>query len=174
VAAFITRENINQLITENGFAGDLGLLSVDIDGNDYWVWERLDCVSPVIVVAEYNAVFGAERAISVPYDPRFVRTAAHYSNLYWGCSLGALAHLASKKGYALIGCNSNGNNAYFVQTSRMKGLKELSVQEAFVRSKFREARDQGGHLTFVSGAHRSQVIQGLPLVDVTTGNTERF
>jgi len=129
VAAFITRENINGLIRDNGFAGPLGVLSIDIDGNDYWVWERIDVVDPVIVVAEYNSVFGGTRAVSVPYDPAFVRGKAHHSNLYWGCSLAALVHLADRKGLDFVGCNRAGNNAFFVKRGR-SDLRPISPRGA--------------------------------------------
>jgi len=71
VHAWIDRDNINQLISNAGFSGDIGLLSVDIDGNDYWVWQAIDAVNPVIVAVEWNSVFGPEAAISIPYDPKF-------------------------------------------------------------------------------------------------------
>src|SRR5271156_6013918 len=54
---FITRENINELIASAGFGGDIGLLSIDVDGNDYWVWEAIHAVNPIICIVEYNAVF---------------------------------------------------------------------------------------------------------------------
>ena len=73
IDAWIDRDNINQLIGDAGFSGDIGILSVDIDGNDYWVWEKIDIVKPVIVVVEWNSVFGSEHAISVPYNPSFQR-----------------------------------------------------------------------------------------------------
>ena len=57
-SAFITRENINDLFLDSGFSGEIGLLSIDIDGNDYWVWEAIRAVRPIICVCEYNAVFG--------------------------------------------------------------------------------------------------------------------
>ena len=73
VEAFITRENIDSLIESQGLRGDIGLLSIDIDGNDYWVWEAVSVVRPAIVVIEYNARFGTDAAVTVPYDPGFVR-----------------------------------------------------------------------------------------------------
>jgi hypothetical protein len=87
--AFIDRDNINDLIGEAGFAGEIGLLSVDVDGNDYWVWERISVVDPIIVIVEYNSLFGASRAVTIPYDPAFDRAPAHYSPLNWGGSLNA-------------------------------------------------------------------------------------
>lgn len=171
VGAFIDRENINDLISKNGFSGKLGILSVDIDGNDYWVWENISCVEPAIVVAEYNSVFGADRAVTVPYNATFVRSAAHHSNLFWGCSLKALVTLANSKNYAFVGCNNNGNNAYFVQRTQLGGLKEITSQEGFVDSQFRESRDRNGHLTFVGGAARRKLISDMPVFDVESGAT---
>ena len=84
VASFITRDNINDLFRDAGYTGEIGLLSIDIDGNDYWVWEAIEVVSPVIVVVEYNSVFGPDATVTVPYDPAFTRRAAHHSNLYFG------------------------------------------------------------------------------------------
>lgn len=169
IAAFIDAENINQLIGENGYRGEIGLLSVDIDGNDYWVWDRIDVVNPVIVVAEYNSVFGSDHAITVPYDPGFVRGNAHYSHLYWGASLKALSLVADRKGYALVGCNSAGNNAFFVRRDRLNGLKELTSEAAYVESKFKESRDASGQLTFLTGKNRLEEIRTMLVHDVISG-----
>jgi hypothetical protein len=173
VRAFVDRENVNALFREHGFTGELGLLSVDIDGNDYWVWEAIDAVTPAVVVCEYNAVFGPARAVTVPYDPGFRRSRAHPSNLYWGASLGALCSLAARKGLAFVGANSAGNNAYFVRRDRLGPLRALSAAEGFVDSRFRESRDERGRLTFLSGDARRAAIGDMPLVDVETSQTVR-
>ena len=173
VVAFIDRDNINALFRENGFAGAVGLLSIDIDGNDYWVWEAIDSVEPALVICEYNAVFGASRAVAVPYQPAFQRTAAHFSNLYWGASLKAFCLLAARKGFALVGTNSAGNNAFFVRTDRLGPLRPLSCEEGFVDSRFRESRDQNGRLTFLSRSARLRAIAALPVVDLETNQTIR-
>lgn len=169
IAAFIDADNINQLIGDNGFRGEIGLLSVDIDGNDYWVWDRINVVNPVIVVAEYNSVFGANHAITIPYDPSFVRGNAHYSHLYWGASLKALNLVAERKGYALVGCNSAGNNAFFVRRDRLNGMKELAPEVAYVESKFKESRNVNGQLTFLTGKKRLEAIGDMPVYDVLRG-----
>ena len=174
VESFITAENINSIITNNGINGEIGILSVDIDGNDYWVTKAIDCIQPILLINEYNSVFGSDRAISVPYDPSFVRSSAHHSNLYYGASLAALTHLANKKGYALVGCNSNGNNAFYVRRDHLVTLKELTVQEAFVDAKFREARDKKGKLLFLTDSNRYKYIQGLPVINVITNQTEKL
>lgn len=165
LCSFITRENINELIARK-FRGDLGLLSVDIDGNDYWVWEAVDVVSPRIVVCEYNSLFGAERAVTVPYNPNFVRSEAHYSFLYFGASLRALCDLAERKGYVFVGCNADGNNAFFVRKDVAGRVTPQSVEQGFVRSKFRESRNRQGQMDYVSGADRLPLIAELPLFDL--------
>ncbi|HLO13716.1 MAG TPA: hypothetical protein VK206_02730 [Anaerolineales bacterium] len=164
--AFITRENVNQLFLDNGFSGEIGLLSIDIDGNDYWVWEAIDCVTPVIVTVEYNSVFGVGHAITIPYDPAFHRTSAHYSNLYWGASLKAFCLLAEKKGYVFVGCNSNGNNAHFIRKDKVGNIPIKTVEQGYVGSQFRESRDQSGNLTFLSGKQRIEAIKDQQVIDV--------
>ncbi len=174
LAAFITKENINDLIKGAGMAGPLGILSVDIDGNDYWVWEAIDVVDPAIVIVEYNSVFGPRRTVSVPYDPAFVRQKAHSSYLFWGCSLAALCLLAERKGYVFVGCNSNGNNAYFVQASRAGNLVALTPEQGYVESRFRESRDEQGKLSFARGEERFALIADMDVVDVATSKTRRL
>lgn len=171
VHAWIERDNINQLISDAGFSGDLGILSIDIDGNDYWVWERIEVVNPVIVVVEWNSVFGPSHSISVPYDPTFQREKAHYSNLFWGSSISALSRLAARKGYVLLGSNTAGNNLFFVRNDRIGRLKPLSVAEAYVESRFRDSRDAIGKLNFLAGDKRRLEILDLPVVDVVSGKT---
>jgi hypothetical protein len=164
--AFIDAENINQLINAGGVVGDIGLLSIDIDGNDYWVWKSISGINPVLVVIEYNSVFGPDHAVSVPYDRAFRRGDAHFSHLYWGCSIKALEALGRSKGYALVGSNSAGNNAFFVRRDRLSALRALTAAEAYVESKFRESRDRRGKLTFLSGRERLSAIRELPVVDL--------
>ena len=168
VHAWIDRDNINQLIQNAGFSGDIGLLSVDIDGNDYWVWQAIDVVNPVIVAVEWNSIFGSEAAISIPYDPKFFRTNAHYSNLYYGASIAAFEYLAQQKGYSLIGSNSAGNNLFFVRNDRLGQLKPLTSKEAFVKSRIREARDPEGKLSYLSSDASLKEIKDLRIVIVST------
>lgn len=166
--AFISRENINDLIRRNGIEGEIGLLSIDIDGNDYWVWEAIDVVVPSIVVVEYNSRFGPTRAAAVPYDAGFVRTIAHHSNIYYGASLAALCLLGKRKGYSFVGCNTAGNDAFFVRSElRPPALPELTSVEGFVRSQFRESRDADGALAFLTDAQEIAVLEQCPLVEIS-------
>ncbi len=173
-SAFITSENINQLIEEEGIKGSIGLLHIDIDGNDYWVWKALKIVDPIIMIVEYNSVFGIDRAITIPYQPDFIRTNAHHSNLYAGSSILSLCDLAEEKGYAFIGCNSAGNNAYFVKNEYLKDIKPLSVEEGYVESKFRESRDEDGKLNYLRREERLFCINGLPVYNTRTNKLENI
>jgi len=164
--AFVTRDNINDLISGAGFGGQIGLLSIDIDGNDYWVWERLTVVDAAIVVVEYNSVFGPDLAVTIPYDAGFTRYKAHSSGLFWGASLTALASLAATKNYSLVGCNSAGNNAYFVRNDKVGGLQIRTVREAFVDARFRDSRDDRGQLTYLTGPERLRAIAGMQVHDL--------
>lgn len=171
--SFITRNNINDLLSRNGFQGDIGILSIDIDGNDYWVAEAIDVVSPAILIMEYNSVFGKTRAITVPYEDDFVRSEKHYSNLYYGVSLKAAEHLAQRKGYVFVGCNSNGNNAYFIRKDKyVNTIPIFSVEEGFVDAMFKESRSRDGRLTFKTGESRVAELKGMPVVNVISKTIE--
>jgi hypothetical protein len=171
-AAFITRENVCELLDESGFDKDLGILSIDIDGVDYFVLERLQEWKPRILVAEYNGVFGMKNPVSVPYQSDFQRMQQHPSNLYYGASLSAFIHLLEGRGYALVGVNSVGSNAFFVRRELLNDVvREVSIEDCYRTSCFRESRDVKGRLTFLSGSGRRDPISHLPLVDVITGNS---
>jgi hypothetical protein len=174
-AIFIDRENINELLREANFGRDIGLLHIDLDGNDYWIWEAITEVSPDILILEYNSVFGVDRAITVPYDKTFYRTNAHSSNLYFGASLKALYNLSKEKGYTFIGSNSAGNNAYFIKNDKVNDVvRECSLEKGYVESKYRESRDGEGNLSFLNGEARLAAIKGLPVFNVETNEIEEL
>lgn len=146
VDCFITKDNINSIISDAGIQGDIGLLSVDIDGNDYWILNEIDCIQPRILICEYNNIFGSDKKVTVPYDKTFFRTEKHYSNLYWGCSLGALRSFAEEEGFYYVGSNSAGNNAFFVRKDCIAEDKLPKERDIFVESKYRESRDEKENL----------------------------
>tara|TARA_Y100001958_G_C21229005_1_gene554542 strand:+ start:754 stop:1641 length:888 start_codon:yes stop_codon:yes gene_type:complete len=164
---FVSRENINKIFLENVSQKNIGLLSIDIDGNDYWVWKAITTIDPSIVVIEYNSILGSSKNYTVPYSKNFERNRAHYSNLYYGASLPALVKLGKEKGYALVTCNSAGNNAFFVKKNLLNDkVKELSIKEAFQERKFRESRDKKNNLTFLNSAEEKELISHLTLEEV--------
>jgi len=173
-AAFITKENINELLAETGFK-NIGLLHIDIDGNDAHILAELNLkeLNPAIIIMEYNAIFGKERAISVPYDKNFYRTEKHYSNLYFGASLAGLTYIADKKGYGLIGCNLAGNNAYYVRKDLLtEKIKQESVDKAFMPNKFRESRNKDYSLSYLDEDEQRKIIKGLEILNIKTGEIE--
>tara|TARA_A100000164_G_scaffold380933_1_gene430357 strand:+ start:4048 stop:4893 length:846 start_codon:yes stop_codon:yes gene_type:complete len=138
---FIKVENINEILKKNKIIGKIGLLSIDVDGNDYWIWEGITQIEPDIVVIEYNSRFGNDRSVTIPYDPKFVRGKEN-SILYFGASLKALKKLGSSKGYELFCTNLNGNNAFFVKKELIneKLLKERNL-DSFHDKTFMETKN---------------------------------
>jgi len=172
---FITCENINNILEEENFLGEVGILSIDIDGNDYWIWKAIHVINPVIVVIEYNSLFGVNEPITVPYNPDFQRTKAHYSNLYYGSSLLALYYLSKEKGYTFIGCNSAGNNAYFVRDDKYNDrLPSVKIEEGYVKSMFREARNKKGELIFKTSFDCKEVIADMPVYNIRENKIMQF
>jgi hypothetical protein len=168
-AEFITRDNINRVLLENAVPGEVGLLSLDIDGNDYWVWEKLEVVSPILMIVEYNGLLGSSKPVVVPYQEKFNRFDVHYSGLYWGASIKALEFLAKKKGYSLIGSNSAGCNAFFVRNDWAKYFDIVSAEKAYRKTVSRDARDRTGQFSFLSFSKQQQLIAGLDAVNVESG-----
>ncbi|MBW1767506.1 MAG: hypothetical protein JRJ65_10705 [Deltaproteobacteria bacterium] len=109
--AWITAENVNGLIEQSGVSGPIDLLSLDIDGMDYWVWKAISVIEPQVVVCETLNSIPPDKALTVPYDPNFV----FESEDYRGASLAAMCKLGRNKGYRLIGTHRFGFNAFFMK-----------------------------------------------------------
>ena len=173
IAAFIDKENINKLLEKSDFDRDLGILSVDIDGNDYHILETINVFEPRIIISEFNPYFGTEREISVPYDPKFDRTEKHYSNLYFGASIKAIEYVLSERGYTLVGTGMTGGNAYFVRNDLMtEKLISLARNAINFNGFCRESRDLEGNLNLLRGEERINEIKGLTVLNVRTGLNE--
>ena len=172
---FIDAENINDLLLLANLEKEVGILHIDLDGNDYWIWKEIEVISPIILILEYNSLFGIDKAITIPYKNKFDRINKHYSNLYFGASLRALHHLSQVKGYAFIGCNSAGNNAYFVRNDKLNDkVRETSLEKGYVISKFRESRNKKGQLTHLTGEARIEAVRGTPVYNIITNQIEKF
>lgn len=136
---FIGRENINKIFLENDFSGEIGILSIDIDGNDYWVWDEINIVKPEILIIEYNARFGKDLNVSIPYNKDFVRSNFYPEKVIYGASIKAINKLSIKKGYELVYINSNGNNAFFVDKNKLnEKVKKADINEIFKKNSFSE------------------------------------
>ena len=170
VTAFVTAENITSLIRQNGFGGEIGILSIDIDGNDYWVWEAIEGVRPALVICECNPILGDVHPVTIPYDPAFTRFKGHHSGLYFGASIEALKTLGMRKGYEFLGTNSHGINAFFIRRDLFLHVEgKIRTRRAWP-SRHRDARDSTGQLKFVAGLARYELIKHLPVMNILTGD----
>jgi hypothetical protein len=173
-SAFITAENINDLFEQAGYTGPIGILSVDVDGNDYWILDRISCVDPAIVVCEYNPILGDTRSISVPYKQDRSRFDEHPSGLYYGTSIGALCYWAKRRGYTLAGSNSFGSNAFFIRDDIASMALDRIQDVAVHPSACRDSRNEQGQLTYAGGLDRLALIQDMQVVDVESGDVVRL
>jgi len=123
--SIIKRENINELIQKGGLSGEIGLLSIDIDGNDYWVWEAISVINPQVVIIETHNEFGMYNVV-VPYDADYFYPGKHPD--YHGASPLAMTNLARHKGYRLVGSNELGFNFIFLRNDLAPELMEVSVE----------------------------------------------
>ena len=149
--AMVTRENVNTLVREAGSSGEIDVLSIDIDGNDYWIWEALTSVSPRIVVVETHPEFGM-RPIVVPYDAHLGAQAGATPE-YLGASPAAMTKLANRLGYRLAGANRFGFNLFFVREELAPaGLAPVALAALLQHDRVRERErlfDAIAHLPFV-------------------------
>lgn len=117
---FINAENIEEIFKSADVPADLDLLSIDIDYNDYYVWQAITNYNPRVVIIEYNAIYRPDTHFVVPYNA----TRTWDGTSYFGASLLALQQLGDKKGYCLVGCNFSGSNAFFVRRDLIGELFE--------------------------------------------------
>ncbi|OYU94266.1 MAG: hypothetical protein CFE21_16905 [Bacteroidetes bacterium B1(2017)] len=171
---FITSENINEAFIADGVPKNPGILHIDIDGNDYWIWKSIEVINPTIVIMEYNGGFGSEKAVTVPYKPDFERYSAHFSGLFFGASLQSLCDLAEQKGYYFVGSNSYGNNAYFVKKESIANLKPISCQEGFRRSLCRQNKDANGEFTYTLDEEILNSFKDLKVYNTRTNQIENL
>ena len=167
---FITKENINKILENNNFKKKIGILSIDIDGNDYWIWKEITNVDPSIVIVEYNARFGSENSVTIPYKENFNRMNTNFNNLYYGASLSALTKLAKEKNYSLIGTNSNGNNAYFIKNDLLPNehniLKAKKPNECFNTNSFKEFRDKKNNIVSLTHEQELKILEKAELIKI--------
>ena len=127
VRAMVTPDTIDALITNHGLAGEVDLLSIDVDSIDYWLLEGVTTCSARVLIMEYNALFGPARAVSLPNAPRPADAPKGYS----GASLAAIEKLARRKGYRLVLCEESGINAFFLRNDVAPEVPGLTVAQAY-------------------------------------------
>jgi len=137
VCSKVTRENVNTLVRDAGMEGEIDLLSIDLDGYDYWIWDALEAVRPRVVIIETHVEFGMNNIV-VPYDPDYVFPGKH--PVYHGASPVAMTRLAKRKGYRLVGSNDYGHNLIFVlEPLGSKLIPEVSVESCLQHPSARES-----------------------------------
>ncbi len=135
--ALVTKSNINEILREAEFDGEVDLLSIDIDGNDYWIWEAIECIQPRIVVTETHVEFG-QRSIVVPYKEDFMWQPGMNPH-YLGASPVAMTKLADRLGYRLVGANRFGFNTFYVRKDLgIDLIPEIDVADLFRHPRNRE------------------------------------
>ena len=157
VATAVSPENVNQILSDHGFTGEVDLLSIDIDSYDYWVLDALSVVSPRVLVVEYNAGLGAERAVTIPKNA----TLDDIPRTYRGASLAALEKVAHRKGYRLVVCDPTGTNAFFLRNDVAPQVPGVSVAKAY-----RPATDRLVLDDVPVGHGRIVLPEGVPVVEV--------
>lgn len=171
---WITPESAPLLLSKaKSLMSEVDIISLDIDGNDYWVAESLDMAGVQLFVVEYNALLGHEQPVTVPRDDRFDRATAHSTWLYFGVSLRAWVYLFEQRGFTFIGTNRAGCNAFFCESEQARKIplsKPSTIDLApYVDWRVRESRDPEGNLSYLAGPDRVDAIGSLPLVNVVTG-----
>lgn len=156
----IDSTNINQVLSENNFDNNIDLLSIDIDGVDYWILKELPKSLSKILIAEYNPYFGDKFHLTVPDIKGFNRTNYHYSELCFGCSLPALIQLMEEKNMTFIGSNLFRNNAFFIDNKYAKKFNLNKIDKnnlmKFTNARFLESKDKNNKKNFL---HRDKILK---------------
>ena len=147
INAFIVKDNIDTIIG-GSLSGSIDMLSIDIDGNDYWVWESINCIQPRVVVIEYNAKFPPEHEWIMKYNERHTWEEDDEQ----GASLKSLELLGRKLGYQLVGTSYTGVNAFFVKQDI---TKNIFVQPATAENLYNPARWE---ICYISGHQAKKYI----------------
>jgi hypothetical protein len=116
IHAWITKDNVNHLLRQSGAVGEVDLFSLDMDGNDYYIWEAISEISPRLCIFETHNIIPDDLSITIPYRPQFSCTEKHgHEQEFRSVSLLAMAKLSEKKGYRLIGAHKHGFNVLFLR-----------------------------------------------------------
>lgn len=135
-SVWVTAENVNNIISDNEISGEIDLLSIDVDGVDYWLWKAINVINPRVVVIEINNRLGATDRYTVPYSPDFKTEVTDVGSEYGGASIQALISLGKEKGYRFIGTNRICTNGFFLRDD----IKHPWLPEADPESFFNHPR----------------------------------
>ena len=177
----ITLDNCNDILLEsNRLIGPIDVLSLDIDSNDYWIMKNFESLDSIqIIIVEYNALFGSNEPLSVPYIEDFDRFKINVSGQYFGASILAWINLLETSGFLFIGTNRICNNAFFVRKDKESRFSKIQVPtqehiEKYVDWRCRDARNSLGELIFASGDERFDLISNELVENTITGEIKRL
>ena len=147
---FINSNNVVEIIEKNSFEKNLDIFSLDIDGIDYWILEKLPKKIAKIFIIEYNPYFGSKKEICAPNIEYFDRFKYHSTGFCWGASLKAIIKLMKQKGYTFIGTNNLNVNSFFVQDEFISkigfNLPNLNDLSKHTEVKFNLLKNKNGRL----------------------------
>ena len=173
VCDFITPDSakMHQRLAEQKLGG-IDCISIDIDGNDYWVLQSLNLSNVQVVVCEYNPLYGANLACTIEKNDFFDRTKEHFSWLHYGMSLRAAIDLLGISDFVFVGSNRAGNNAFFIKKNYADllsfDLPDICQLRDFVDWRIRESRDEHGNLSYLTKEEAISIISDCKLVNIAT------
>lgn len=154
---FAEPSNVDDLVTQAGFDGEVDVLSIDVDGNDYWLFEALTVVQPRIVILELNLQLGPDACVAMPYTPGYAYWDQSISGRL-GASVRAYDALARRKGLVFVGCDRAKVNGFWVQ----RGLIETVANGVGVEQVWSGWAPSEAKLT-----HRQYLLSSCEWVDIT-------
>ena len=171
LSTWINHENVNSIqMRAHAFLGDIDILSIDLDGQDYWVLKEINLDSVSIVVVEYNPLFGSKASVTVEKNKEFFRSKSSH-NLLWGASIMAYVGYLESKGFVFIGSNLVGNNAFFVRNLYVEKLRiripNIDNLERETDYLIRESVDKSGNLSYLSRNDAFEAIKYEKVYDLT-------
>jgi hypothetical protein len=132
---FITLDNLENLIKKFNLPNEIDMFSIDVDGNDYWLWESVTYLNPRVVVIEVNTSFGSDKALTIPYKKDFFRGDYDSEGFYFGASAKALIKLAEKKGMSFVAMDTRGVNCFFVRNDLLnEEIRKISLEDNFFKN----------------------------------------
>jgi len=129
----VDRDNIDKIISDYSKDDlDYDLLVIDVDWNDSYIWEAIECIEPRVICIEYNSAIPYDVDLRVPYNKDTQYSCWNGASFY-GSSLLSLNEIATKKGYSLVGCSLAGSDAFFVRDGYVKSIVEKSGNTMYVK-----------------------------------------
>jgi hypothetical protein len=167
---WVSKENIRNVVDDAvKLLGTINILSVDLDGNDYWIVEAMGTMNLDIIIVEYNPILSVVEPVSTIYDPNFNRADKHYSFKYYGASLESFIEYFKINGFIFVGTTSQGTNAFFVNmkySAIFSGLGKDSNVYKNISS--HESRDETGELSFIDSHSERNLIGDLKVINTVT------